>query len=54
MAISVRVTICRSGLGFSREDRDINIRRIGFVAELLSRNGVIVIVAAIFPLSRRA
>lgn len=37
------------GLGFSREDRDINIRRIGFVAELLSRNGVIVIVAAISP-----
>ena len=28
------------GLGFSKEDRDINIRRIGFVCELLSRNGV--------------
>lgn len=37
------------GLGFSREDRDTNIRRIGFVANLLSRNGVIVIVAAISP-----
>src|SRR5579863_2079937 len=37
------------GLGFSREDRDTNIRRIGFVAELLTRNGVIVIVAAISP-----
>jgi adenylyl-sulfate kinase len=37
------------GLGFSREDRDINIRRIGFVAELLTRNGVMVIVAAISP-----
>lgn len=37
------------GLGFSREDRDINIRRIGFVAHLLSRNGVIVIVAAVSP-----
>src|SRR5579872_5628312 len=37
------------GLGFSREDRDINIRRIGFVAELLSRNGIIVVVAAISP-----
>jgi len=37
------------GLGFTREDRDINIRRIGFVAELLSRNGIIVIVAAISP-----
>jgi adenylyl-sulfate kinase len=36
-------------LGFSKEDRDENIRRIGFVAELLSRNGVIVIVAAISP-----
>ena len=37
------------GLGFSREDRDINVRRIGFVANLLSRNGVVAIVAAISP-----
>ena len=37
------------GLGFSREDRDINIRRIGFVADLLTRNGVFVLVAAISP-----
>lgn len=37
------------GLGFSREDRDTNIRRIGFVCELLSRNGVIAVVAAISP-----
>jgi adenylyl-sulfate kinase len=37
------------GLGFSKEDRDVNIRRIGFVCELLSRNGVIAIVAAISP-----
>ncbi len=37
------------GLGFSKEDRDTNIRRIGFVANLLSRNGVNVIVAAISP-----
>ena len=37
------------GLGYTREDRDTNIRRIGFVAELLSRNGVIVVVAAISP-----
>lgn len=37
------------GLGYSREDRDTNIRRIGFVSGLLSRNGVIVIVAAISP-----
>jgi len=37
------------GLGFSREDRNTNIRRIGFVANLLVRNGVVVIVAAISP-----
>jgi adenylyl-sulfate kinase len=37
------------GLGFSREDRDTNIRRIGYVAKLLSRNGVAVITAAISP-----
>jgi len=37
------------GLGFSKEDRDINIRRIGFVADLLTRNGVVVLVAAISP-----
>ncbi|MEA5580235.1 adenylyl-sulfate kinase [Nodularia harveyana UHCC-0300] len=37
------------GLGFSKEDRDINVRRIGFVASLLSRHQVIVIVSAISP-----
>ena len=37
------------GLGFSRADRDTNIRRIGLVASLLSRNGVIAITAAISP-----
>jgi len=37
------------GLGFSKEDRDENIRRIGFVAQLLTRNGVIVLVSAISP-----
>lgn len=37
------------GLGFSKEDRDTNVRRIGFVSELLARNGVICIVAAISP-----
>jgi adenylylsulfate kinase len=37
------------GLGFSREDRDTNIARIAFVADLLARNGVIVVVAAISP-----
>ena len=44
----VRTHLSR-GLGFSREDRDTNIRRIGFVSGLLSRNGVIVVVAAISP-----
>lgn len=37
------------GLGFSKEDRDTNIKRIGYVAKLLSRNGVAVITAAISP-----
>jgi adenylylsulfate kinase len=37
------------GLGFSREDRDANIKRIGFVCKLLSRNGVVAIAAAISP-----
>lgn len=37
------------GLGFSQEDRDTNIRRIGFVAHLLSRNGVVAMTAAISP-----
>jgi adenylyl-sulfate kinase len=37
------------GLGFSKEDRDANIRRIGFVCNLLTRNEVIAIAAAISP-----
>ena len=37
------------GLGFSKEDRDTNIRRIGFVCRLLARNGVAAIAAAISP-----
>jgi len=37
------------GLGFSREDRDENIRRIGFVCKLLSRHGAVAIAAAISP-----
>jgi len=37
------------GLGFSKEDRDTNIRRIGFVCKLLARNGVAVVAAAISP-----
>jgi len=36
-------------LGFSKEDRDENIRRLGFIAQLLNRNGVIVLVSAISP-----
>jgi adenylyl-sulfate kinase len=44
----VRTYLSR-GLGFSREDRDTNVRRIGFVARLLARNGVAVITAAISP-----
>jgi len=38
-----------NGLGFSKEDRDTNIRRIGWVARVLARNGVIAITAAISP-----
>jgi adenylylsulfate kinase len=37
------------GLGFSRADRDTNIERIAFVAHLLARNGVVVLVSAISP-----
>lgn len=44
----VRQNLTR-GLGFSKEDRDENIRRIGFVSHLLTRNGVIVLVSAISP-----
>ena len=44
----VRTSLSK-GLGFSKEDRDTNIRRIGLVARLLSRNGVVAIAAAISP-----
>jgi adenylylsulfate kinase len=44
----VRQHLCK-GLGFSKPDRDENIRRIGFVAELLTRHGVIVLASAISP-----
>jgi adenylylsulfate kinase len=37
------------GLGYTKNDRDINVRRVGYIANLLSRNGVIVIVALISP-----
>jgi adenylylsulfate kinase len=44
----VRTNLSR-GLGFSKQDRDSNIRRIGYVCKLLERNGVIAISAAISP-----
>jgi adenylylsulfate kinase len=44
----VRMNLSK-GLGFSKEDRDTNIRRIGFVCQLLTRNGVVAIGAAISP-----
>jgi adenylylsulfate kinase len=44
----VRAHLSR-GLGFSKEDRDENIRRIGYVAGLLTRHGVVVLVSAISP-----
>jgi adenylyl-sulfate kinase len=44
----VRTNLCQ-GLGFSREDRDTNIARIGYVASKLSKHGVAVLVAAISP-----
>src|SRR6476659_4545379 len=37
------------GLGFSKEDRDVNVRRIGFVAKLVARSGGCAITAAISP-----
>jgi adenylylsulfate kinase len=44
----VRKHLCKD-LGFTKKDREENIRRIGFVAELLAKNGIIVIVSAISP-----
>ena len=44
----VRQNLC-AGLGFSREDRDVNVRRIAWVADLLARNGVVTFVAAVSP-----
>ena len=44
----IRTRLCH-GLGFSKADREENISRIGFVCEVLSRNGVIAIAAAISP-----
>jgi adenylylsulfate kinase len=44
----IRRELCKD-LGFSKEDRDENVRRIGYVAQLLNRHDVIAIVAAISP-----
>ncbi|MFL6190993.1 MAG: adenylyl-sulfate kinase, partial [Actinomycetes bacterium] len=44
----VRTNLCQ-GLGFSRQDRDTNIARIGYVAGKLAKHGVAVLVAAISP-----
>ncbi len=45
---AVRETLSK-GLGFSKEDRDTNIKRIGFVANLLAKHGITVLVSAISP-----
>jgi adenylylsulfate kinase len=45
---AARETLC-AGLGFSRADRETNIERIGYVADLLARNGVLVLAAVISP-----
>ena len=42
-------TFLSKGLSFSREDRDTNVRRIGYVARLLARHGVVAVTAAISP-----
>lgn len=44
----MRTTLCR-GLGFSKADRDENVRRIGLVARLLAAHGVVAIVAVVSP-----
>lgn len=44
----VRKSLCRD-LGFSKKDRDENIRRVAFVAKLLTRNGVVVLTSFISP-----
>ncbi|MFJ4713469.1 adenylyl-sulfate kinase [Streptomyces sp. NPDC088785] len=44
----LRTTLC-AGLGFGREDRDTNVRRIGLVAEVLARNGILALVPVIAP-----
>jgi adenylylsulfate kinase len=46
---ALRSSSLSNDLGFSREDRDKNVRRVGFVAELLARNGVAVLVSLVSP-----
>lgn len=41
--------VLSAGLGFSRQDRDANIQRVGYLCQLLSRNGVTAIVSAVSP-----
>lgn len=42
-------TFLSAGLGFTREDRDTNVQRVGLVAEVLARNGILVLVPVIAP-----
>lgn len=42
-------TYLSKGLGFTKEDRDANIKRIGFVCQLLTRNGIVAVVSAVSP-----
>ena len=44
----VRKTLCR-GLGFTKEERNENVARIAFVADILTRNGIVTIVSAMSP-----
>lgn len=44
----IRTNFCQD-LGFNRRDRDINVRRIGFIAHLLNKHGICAVVAAISP-----
>ena len=49
MQVSCKQENLSKGLGFTKEDRDENIRRVGFVCHLMSRNGVIAMMANIAP-----
>ncbi len=45
----MRTTPICSGLSFTRDDRDMNVRRLGYIAQLLARHGVIAVVASVSP-----